>query len=475
VSFCEEAADWASGLTTEAIPPRVVERARLQAENMAAARAAGAEEAELVAPAAPEGTIGEIYRNAAASIAHDWDDYLFMGHTGHSSVWAARAFESDADRALIAQIAANEVAGRLGAALLLGPHNGQFWSTIHCAGAAVAAGLGLQLGAEALAHAIAIALYQPPYGLWPGFMGPSSKLLTAAEPATAGARAALLASAGMVGALDIVENPRGLLTHLAFAPRPAMLGGLGRVWLTDTLAYKARPGCAYLQAAADAALAAEVKAPEVQSIEVEAGYLTCAMERLGAGEALTPVRVNFSTALSVAICVLAGRLTHEELRREWLADRERELREIAARVSVRHAWELTARTLRGPLEAGATLRDLSLADWFRIARRARELHMDEAGLGRAELLDLIRDETRRREFRELLGRAWRAGGGIEGLDTGAMRLEFPSRLRIRLRCGAMLEFEGRDRGACGRPLEEQRGVVDAKAALVGAAATGETG
>ena len=71
--------------------------------------------------------------------------------------------------------------------------------------------VALGLDAERTAHALAIALYQPPYGLWPGFMGPQTKLLTAAEPAAAGARAALLAAEGVTGALDVIEHPRGLL------------------------------------------------------------------------------------------------------------------------------------------------------------------------------------------------------------------------------------------------------------------------
>src|SRR5207247_2289248 len=102
----------------------------------------------------------------------------------HSSVWAAKAFAAgDEERRLVAQIAGNELAGRLGAALLLGPHNGQFWASIHCASGAAAAGVAMGLDADRLAHALAIALYQPPYGLLPGFMGPRTKLLTAAEPA----------------------------------------------------------------------------------------------------------------------------------------------------------------------------------------------------------------------------------------------------------------------------------------------------
>ena len=125
------------------------------------------------------------------------------------------------------------------------------------------------------------------YGMWPGFMGPQSKLLTAAEPAAAGARAALLAADGVSGALDVIEHPRGVLANLSFAPRPAMFGGLGEVWLTDTLAFKRLPGCAYLQSVGEAACSAGVEAGEVAAIEIDAGWLTCEMESLGRGPDLS--------------------------------------------------------------------------------------------------------------------------------------------------------------------------------------------
>src|SRR4051794_13376247 len=354
-----------------------------------------------------------------------------MGHTGHSSVWPGRAFApEDPERALLAQIAGNEVAGRLGAALFLGPHNGQFWSSIHCGGAAAAAGVALGFDAERLAHAIAIALYQPPYGLWPGFMGPATKLLTAAEPADQGARAAQLAAEGVEGPLDVIENPRGLLTNLAFVRRPGMLGGLGSVWLTDTLAFKPLPGCAYLQAAVDAALRSEISPGDVAGIEVAAGVLTVAMEELAPRE-LTPTGVNFSAARSVAIALIAGSLTHEQLDPAWLSERRAEIEELAARVRVRHDWELTLETLRGPVEAGASTGDVGSGGWLRVVRRMRELRMPEV-LDRNELRSLLP----RRDLRRDIWRLARArGGGLEALDTGAMRMSFPCRLRVRLRSG----------------------------------------
>jgi len=476
VTICEEIAAWAVGLRAGDLPASVRERAGLQARCIEAARAAGEEATAPFAAVAPDGPVGEVYRSAAASIAHDWDDYLFMGHTGHSAVPAAAAFASDPETELVARVVANEVAGRLGAALFLGPHNGQFWASIHCASAAVAASIGLGLDAERAAHALAIALYQPPYGMWPGFMGPTSKLLTAAEPAAVGARAALLAAEGVTGALDVIEHPRGVLAALSFAPRPAMLGGLGKVWLTDTLAFKRLPGCAYLQSVAEAALAAEVEAEDVDGIEIEAGWLTCEMEQLGRGPDLTPVRVNFSAALTTAIALIADRLTPAELSPAWLAEHETEIRALAARVELRHDPALTAATLRGSLDAGASP-DLDLGDLLRIRRRLGDANMREANPAPAVLGAIRADSGLRRH----LGRSLRArlsGGGsgdagIAGLDTGALRMTFPSRIRVRLRDGSARVVEGSEPGSCGRPLAEQLAVVEERLAVAGLASVRE--
>ncbi len=471
MTICEEIAGWAVGLRLADLPKSVRERARLQAMCVAAGRAAGEEAAAPFVAVAPEGPVGEIYGSAAASIAHDWDDYLFMGHTGHSAVPAAAAFASDPERELLAQVAANEVAGRLGAALFLGPHNGQFWASIHCASAAVAGAVGLGLDSRRAAHALAIALYQPPYGMWPGFMGPTSKLLTAAEPAAVGARAALLAADGVTGALDVIEHPRGVLASLSFAPRPAMFGALGRVWLTDTLAYKRLPGCAYLQSVAEAALASGVEAGEVDRVEIEAGWLTCEMEELGRGPDLSPVRINFSAALTTAIALLAGRLTPAELAPAWLEEHEAEIRALAARVSPSHDPALTARTLRGTLEAGASP-NLGLRDLLRIRRRLGDANMDEANPGPAVLLAVRTDPGLRRFLGHSLRR--RFGGdsgdaGIDGLDTEAVRMTFPSRLHFHLRDGSTHVVEGSEPGSCGRPLAEQRAVVEERLAVAGLA------
>src|SRR4051794_31287673 len=416
-------AAWVAHLEADAIPERVRERARLQAMNTVAAGLAGTtapagaplREATAYWAAPGAGGVGgaddegepaaAAYANAAASMAHDWDDYIYMGHTGHSAVWASRAIAdltgADGDDVLAAQIAANEIAGRLGAALFIGPHNGQFWSSIHCAGAAAAAARLRRLDPEQTAHALAIALYQPPFGLWPGFMGPDTKLLTAAEPVAQGLRAAILAASGFTGPLDVVENRRGFLSHFSYAPRPAVLDGLGQTWLTDTIAYKEHPGCAYLQPAVEAVLRLQrengFEAGDVQRIHVRAGWLTTAMEKLSAGEPLTSVRVNFSVALSCAVALHAGRLTHEELAPDWLAERDDDIRDLATRVFIAHDWEMTAKTIAG---AGGAAADLPLRRLPAIRRRMQDTGMDEVGLGLADL----------REAAKRLG-----PGGLRGL------------------------------------------------------------
>jgi hypothetical protein len=251
-----------------------------------------------------------------------------------------------------------------------------------------------------------------------------------------------------------------------------MFGALGTVWLTDTLAFKRLPGCAYLQSVGEAALAAGVDDGEVAGVEVEAGWLTCEMEELGRGPDLTPIRVNFSATLTVAIALLAGRLTPAELDPAWLAAREPEIRELAARVSVRHDPALTARTMLGSLDAGASP-DLGLRDLLRIRRRLGDVNMAEANPGPAVLRALRADNDLRRYLgNSLRGRITGGGGdgGIDQLDTAALRMTFPSRLRIHLRNGSTRVVEGAEPASCGCQLIEQRAVVEQRLAVAGASA-----
>jgi hypothetical protein len=162
-------------------------------------------------------------------------------------------------------------------------------------------------------------------------------------------------------------------------------------------------------------------------------------------------------------------LTPAELAPAWLAEHETEVRALAARVGLGHDPALTARTLRGTLEAGASPA-LGLRDLLRIRRRLGDANMDEANPAPAVVRALAADPSLRR----FLGRSLRerlSGGsgdsGIDGLDASALRMTFPSRLRIRLRDGSTRVVEGEEPGSCGRSLSEQRAVVEERLAVAG--------
>jgi hypothetical protein len=247
-----------------------------------------------------------------------------------------------------------------------------------------------------------------------------------------------------------------------------MLDGLGTVWLTDTLAYKEYPGCAYLQPAVEAVLRLReengIEPADVARIDVRAGWLTTSMEKLAAGEPLTGVRVNFSVALSAAVALVAGRLSQDELDDAWLGDHEDELRDLATRVFLTHDWDLTMQTIRGAWYPEA-LQDIPLRRLTGLRRRMQETGMDEIGIGLGDLREFVRrvdGGTLRGLIRRGGANGGAGGSGPAGIDTSQMRLTFPCHVAIQLRSGGTLETDGREHGACGTPLDEQESVVSTK-------------
>ncbi len=435
-TLIEQIADWAVRIQDKDVPERVKAKARLQQLSVIAAIAAGARHdigkkvlagLELWASPGkctllPEGRrldlLSAIYGNASLSLALDYDDYLFCGHTGHSAVCVSLAVAEREERslaeALLSQIIANEIEGRLGAAIVIGPHNGQTWSPIHLAGAAAVTGRLMGLDARRTAHAMAIALYQPTYVLFPGFMGPDSKATTAATPAVTGTRAALLAAAGATGPLDILEHPQGFLKRFSFVETSFFLSGLGLSWVTDTLACKIYPGCAYIDTTVDGVLAlrreyekaaGKPPAPEdVLDVRVDASLLTVEMDRLsragGAFDPLNPVSINFSIPGNVALALLHGRLTAADLSESSLRANAARILNLSAKVRLRHDWQLTL-DLMAALDKTLNLRRaLRQIGWRRLlaARKKIRDHYNHS-------IGLSRDDFR--QYAVLLARACR--------------------------------------------------------------------
>lgn len=472
----EQLADWICALDYGAIPERVLERARHQVLNVIAAVHAGSEtHAGRAVFAAARGFGGAgpctaipsgeklplhdaVLVNSAFSMALDYDDYLYMGHTGHSAVlatWAIAEAEKCSTRDFItAQVIANEIGGRVGASAVFGPQNGQAWSFLHAIeGAAVAAKL-YRLSAEQTAHALAIAMYQPTFTLWPGFMGPESKVLTAAGPSVTGMQAAAFARQGLTGARRIFEHRRkGFWASFTYAPLPEMLSGLGQTWLTDTLAFKKYPGCAYIDTTLDALFAARREfehehgrplAPdEVARIAVKASLLTVEMDNLSvehvdANAPLSPVNINFSVPFNVAIGVIAGRHGANELRQEFLDEHEGAIRELARRTELEHDWSMSfdvARAFAGALGRSSPARRLGPRDVARVLTgyasqmggpKAHSLQLRAlAGRGAPALATFVADLAKQsRRAGE------RAEPGLARADFTRFRMAFPASVRL---------------------------------------------
>lgn len=461
-------AGWAADLALVDIPESVLELSRAQRRSVVAAMAAStndgaarrvlaghetwAADGPIAIPglARPVRVDDALYAASVLSIALDFDDYSCFAHTGHSAVLVpmllAAETGSDGTEQLVAQVIAHEVEARLGGACLLGPLNGQLWSFVHAAGAALAAGRLLGLDASRLAHALALALYQAPRPTIPGFMAPDSKLLTAAEPTLVGLRAARLATTGVTGPLDVLDHPHGFFDAFAYAPLPAVLGGLGTGWATRTLSIKRYPGCAYVDTTVDALLElGPPPADEIASITVDASVLSCEMDALSSAYGVdgppTPVTVNFSIPWNVAAAVLAGRLTPAETSEEWLREHHSELAALAQRVTLRHDWPLTLRTAeamapllppRGML-AGTKTRQM-LGGMRRVRRDHNGLRLRPADT--MTLLRALRDADSAAARRAATNRQMWTAEAVEGFA-----MTFPSRVTITLRSGRVLSTE----------------------------------
>ncbi len=499
-TIIERLADWVVGLKLDEVPERVRDKAKLQTLSMLAAvysgystRAARAIREVILSTRAsgratvfPQGELTSptvsVVANAAASMALDFDDYLFLGHTGHSAVLSslglAQELGSPGAEALLAQIAANEVGGRLGASVVLGPQNGQLWTHLHALCSACAGAKLLHLDAGQTANAMAISLYQPPLALWPGFMGPDSKLLSAAFPARDGLMAARLASWGLTGPLDVLENPAGFGAQFSHHFLHAMFTGLSESWVTDTLSFKIYPGCAYIDSAMDALFELiarfeqENQRPlhpaDVISASVRTTLLGAEMDRLGrsqAGDLLSPVRINFSLPGSLAIGMLAGRLTPQELNEEELQKKKDEINFLAEKFEVVHDWSMTLQMFERMAEHIPLRRLLSELDLKRILQVR----------GESSVVQLKpRDIMKIAAF--LLPRApalvkdavTRIGREKDPFDLGRARLDrlpmpFCSEVVLRLRGKETLSARvDIPRGAAGRDSSETTGLVRKK-------------
>jgi len=499
-TLVEKLARWSHQLSYEDIPERVRRKARLQIFSVLAAihgsyrheigktvvegveSWAGDGPCTIVPTGKKADLLSAVYANTCLSAALDYDDYLMFGHTGHSAVCVPLAVAEKSRRslktALTAQVIANEIEGRLGGAVLVGPHNGQGWSHIHLAGSAAAAAKVLGLSEEKTAHAIAISLYQPTYVLWPGFMGPDSKATTAASPAVIGVQAALLASKGATGPLEIIEHPQGYLARMSYMPTPFFISGLGRSWVTDTLAYKIYPGCAYIDTTVDALLAIlsdyrdekgkDLDPAVVEEVEVRATLLTVEMDQLsktgGNFDPESPVSVNFSIPANVALVLLHGGLSPDHLGKTELKKNSGLIKKLADKVRLEHDWSLTLSFLEavdGVLPLEDVLAEIELSKFWKARSSIQEQYGSSMGFGLADLKKLwqetdVKSRLRRYAGSRLRGKGKKAGGGFDLGNCPVHRFTMPFAARVTLRTNTGAVYSKKQdvpHGGPGHPLD----------------------
>lgn len=250
----ESLALWSSGLTFESIPKSVDVRCRMQMLHILTQiqsspgnkllRSTGPKRG--AAPLVGGGTTSPAHAarvHAARASVPDKLDFLLGGATGVGSVTAALACAKGAtlDTLIEAIAAGNEVGGRIGAAMVLGPHHGLGNGWVYASSAAVAAAKMMGLNAEKTANALAIALV----GAGPiprAVLASAGRPLAIGMAVSRGVESAQLAQKGVVGATDVLEQAGGLMEAGCWVPLSHAFTGMGAAWLTDTVSFPRWPG-----------------------------------------------------------------------------------------------------------------------------------------------------------------------------------------------------------------------------------------
>lgn len=363
----------------EQLPHSVIQRVRLQHLNLAGTvRALSGR--PLATALEGDGAEASVRRHASLGGLLEMDDVLLGGQTGVGAVPVSWALcEDHSISELITAVAlANEVAGRIGAATLLGPSLGATNPMVVAAAAATAAARLLGLSAAQCSHAIALAIRGSGSHRQPRGVCADGLLLGA--PALAGLQAAQLARDGVREDLGMLEDTHGPLSSQCWLPLRAAFTGLGAAWLTETLAFKLAPLALHAQVPVQATaeiLRRHIKAADkrlrtdqVERIEIRTTALTAGLA--GYPWTLRPTTVPRSLRHAIGVLVTANELTPKQLTESWLSDNRDKIGTVAARVSVISDPARTASWLSGLVEVAAPLFAGVTIDELRgVLRRAR--------------------------------------------------------------------------------------------------------
>lgn len=454
-TILQRLARWARDLEFNQLPPSVVLRARLQ--HLSTAGAVRAVRGRAVATALSRTSRGggstSRVTGGAASVREavrlhaglagwlSYDDTLFLGHpTGAAAVaaWAAAEGRSLGDL-LTATVVANEISGRLGASLALGPGGSHASAPVQAAAVAAALGWLQGLDADDLAHALAIALAAPPLVPLSTLLGGGmARALATSAPAVVGVDAIAQARAGVKGALDLLDARDGLLGAHAWVPLRNAFTGLGSAWLTDTIAFSLHPASVWHQTSIQGVaeiLRRHVKASDkrlrldqLERIEIRSSVLSWGLEQAAAEHpGLDPAAIPTSARRAIGALLVAYEYGPAQLDPAWLAANQDEVAEAARRVEVSHDWRHTLRfvdhvvDVAAPLLAGVTLSELISAG--QQARRAFGLTLPPPG--GAELLAVLQARPDR-----VLDRLKHASGDLASARLREWQFVFPAEVKL---------------------------------------------
>ena len=437
-----QVAEWVSGVKYEDLPRRVVEEAKNQLLSVIAAVHAGhfsdfgrglrrtvkdwssGKDATIIPLGERTSLHTAIFANSALSSALEYGDHLFAAHTGHSAVVSAIALGEkvglSGKQLIVAQVVANEIEGRLGAALLAAGDSMEALPACHLVGSAVVAARAFELDADATHAALGLALMQPMRALEPTFFGSDGRPVVAASSAPLGVQAAQLAASGWACDVDVLGHPRGLLASLAAKPVDDAFSALGSAWLTETLCYKIYPVHAGIATIVDCVLDIgrqhSIDPKKVRAVQVAASPLAVEVDERARGYLAGPATAAGTIAYSIGYNVAAA-----------IADKELSARQLTRdRINDEALWELAGKV--------QVARDEIFAERAEAAWLAKR-----SGDGSRWLVDL------------------------DPLHVSQFRMSAGARVRIELEDGRSFEAEEEvAEGAAGRAYDDRRKAVEDK-------------
>jgi 2-methylcitrate dehydratase PrpD len=346
-------ADFVAGLTFEAIPRSVADRAKdLTLDFLGSAVRARAEadstgpilaalaELGLDAPgpatvmADPRGYLAPVAALLNGALGHSLDfDDTHAASSLHPSapvipaaLAAAELVGADGRTALTAIVAGYEVACRLGLALDPAAHYARGFhptATAGVFGAAAAAGKVLGLDAERIVSAFGVAGSQAAGSLQFLANGAWTKRWQVGAAAINGLVAASLAKNGFLGPVEAIEGRHGFLAGYSDAARPELATkGLGRAWETLNTAVKPYPCCRYAHAALDGLGALrderQLSPADIASVEIglhRNGVVLVGEPAAAKRRARNVVDGQFSMYFTAAVMLEQGRFGWDDYRR----------------------------------------------------------------------------------------------------------------------------------------------------------------